>query len=367
MIGIYTIHSAYNYGAMFQAYGTQKALEKLGYNSEFINYYPSLAEKKNENKIFSLKLKPFLTYIYCRLNPKIQLKNKRFRAFHSEMKLSKRYYNLEEVYQSKPKYDVHLVGSDQVWNLERGFVNDAYYFLNFIGKDKKKISYAASFGTSAIDEKYHEKLKSFLTEFDAISVREDDGVEIIKKATNIDATQVLDPTFLLNATEWSKLASKRLIKEDYILYYGFDNSEVSRQLIINLKKRLKMPVVALSGGISFPFKVDYFFQDAGPNEFISLFKHASFICASSFHGLAFAIHFRKSFFSIKHPNRNSRMETILNKFDLVDRQADNTQDILNLTEEKLFIDYKRIEGKIEFEISKSLSWMRDNLQSISEA
>ncbi|MFI1772469.1 polysaccharide pyruvyl transferase family protein [Thalassobellus citreus] len=360
-IGIYTIHAAYNYGAMFQAYGTQKALSKLGYDNEFINLYTSDYEKKNENKFFSLKPKSLLIYIYCRINPKIQLKYKRFRDFHSEMKLSKRYLSLDEIYTNPPNYDIHLVGSDQVWNLERGVPDPPYYFLDFIGSEKKKISYASSFGTSQVNEKYYKDLKLLLSSFNAISVREDDGVDIVKEATSIDATQVLDPTFLLNGDEWSELSSERIIKQDYILYYGFDNSELSGKLIKNLKKRLNLPVVAISGGISFPFKVDNFFQEAGPKEFINLFKYANFICASSFHGLAFAIHFRKSFLSIKHPNRNSRMETVLSKFDLLNRQAVNAEEILEFSDDQLFIDYSKIEDKIEFERVRSLNWLKDSL------
>jgi hypothetical protein len=365
-IGIYTIHSAYNYGAMFQAYGTQKTLEKLGYESEFVNLYTSEAENKNENKTFSLKPKPFLRYLYARTNPKVRLKNKRFRDFHSKMKLSKRYYNYNEIYKSPPNYDIHLVGSDQVWNLEKGIPNPAFYFLDLVEHSKKKISYAASFGTSTINNEYNSFLKKSLSGFDYISVREDDGVNIINETTGLKATSVLDPTFLLNAQEWSELASERLIKEDYILYYGFDNSELSRQLIINLKKRLNLPVIAISGGLSFQFKVDRFFQEAGPKEFLSLFKHASFICASSFHGMAFAINFRKSFFTIKHPRRNSRMENILNKFDLLDRQPLDAEKLLELPDEKLFIDYSKIEEKIQFHTKQSVNWLRDSLTELTK-
>lgn len=34
--GIITYHSAYNYGSAFQAYGTQEALAKLGYDVEIV-------------------------------------------------------------------------------------------------------------------------------------------------------------------------------------------------------------------------------------------------------------------------------------------------------------------------------------------
>ncbi|MDO7138869.1 polysaccharide pyruvyl transferase family protein [Algibacter lectus] len=364
-IGIYTIHSAYNYGAMFQAYATQKALEKLGYDSEFVNLYTKEAEAKNENKLNSYQLKPLLISLYSRLNPKVRLKYKRFREFHSKMILSKRYYSLDEIYKTPPKYDAHLVGSDQVWNLQQGFSERAYYFLDFLNNNEIKISYAASFGTSQVNKKYHDQLKTLLTSFKSIAVREDDGVNIIKEATGLGATQVLDPTYLLNADEWSDLAPERLIKENYIFCYGFDDSEISSQLINNTKKRLNLPVIALSIGVSFPHKVDRFFQEAGPREFISLIKHASFICTSSYHGLAFAIHFRKSFFTVKHPQRNSRMETIMNKFNLFDRQISRAEDILELTEDQLFIDYTTIEEKINFQTTQSLKCLKDSVANIS--
>lgn len=365
-IGIYTIHADNNYGAMFQAYGTLKALQKLGHDPELVHLYSLEEEKRNENKLVSPQIKSIITYLYARLNKKVRLKHKRFKEFHTNMKLSKRYYSLDEIHNTPPEYDIHLVGSDQVWNLERGFNN--YYFLDFLDEGEKKISFASSFGTSKIDEKHSETLKSMLSSFNAIAVREDDGVNIIKQTTGLVASQVMDPTFLLDTNEWADLATdERIIKEDYIFCYGFDGSEKSNEILKATRQKFGLPLVVVSISLFFPFKVDYFIQEAGPAEFLNLVKNASFVCTSSFHGVAFAIHFRKSFFSTKHPTRNSRMNSLLKPLGLIDRQLEKPKEILKMTNEELYIDYTEIELKIEQAKKDSLKWLEMALLSLNNS
>lgn len=360
-IGIYTIHSAYNFGAMFQAYATQKAIEKIGFQAEIVNLYTKNEEKKNQINSFVWKPKPMITYFYAKISPSIILKLRRFKEFHLSMNLSKRYFSTAEIINNPPHYDIHLVGSDQVWNLEKGFDSSLYYFLDFIKSDGIKISYASSFGTSVVDKKYYSTLKRLLSSFKAIGVRENDGVEIVKAASGLASKQVLDPTFLLSQSEWSSLASQRIIKEDYILYYGFDNTDLSKKIIYNLRKRLNIKVVAVSGSIFFPHKADQFIQNAGPKEFLSLVKYSKFICASSFHGVAFAVHFKKSFVSIKHPTRNSRMETLLTNLKLMDRQIEDPTLLLSLSESDFFINYDSLEQEIQNQISESFNWLSNSI------
>ncbi|PCH76373.1 MAG: hypothetical protein COB98_06345 [Flavobacteriaceae bacterium] len=362
-IGIYTIHNAYNYGAMLQAFATQKALSKRGYTSEFVNVYTDEQEDINEVKIFSFKIKSFLTYLYARLNPKVQLKFKLFREFHKLMNVSKRYHTMDEIYENPPKYDVHLVGSDQVWNLEKGFEKKAYFFLDFLSSKELKMSYASSFGTASISENCSARLRGLLVGFSAISTREKDGVAIVKKHTGMEATQVLDPTFLLNANEWDVVAKEPSIKGEYILCYGFDGSEKSKEMIESAKKRLNLPIVLVTVSLFFPLKVDVFLHEVGPAEFLGLVKNATFICTSSYHGMALAINYRKSFIGTLHPNRNSRMHSMLSIFGLEHRQLDTPKDILEMLDEELYIEYSTIEHKIEKAILDSGNWLDSSLKN----
>lgn len=361
-IGIYTIHSHYNYGAMFQAYGTQKALEKLGFDAELVNVYTKEEEFKNEHNFFSFKLKFFLIYFYTKINPKIPRKFKRFRDFHSNMNLSKRYFGIEEIYKNPPQYDIHLAGSDQIWNIQRGFSDKPYYFLDFLNDDDIKISYASSFGASNINPIYNEKLSNFLSTFKAIAVREDEGVEIIKKATGLDAVQVMDPTFLLDDKEWGALDTVTpIVQGDYIFCYGFDGSEKSKQMVESIRQRLNLPLVAVAVGLFFPFKIDKFIKDAGPLEFINLIRNAKFVISGSYHGIAFAIHFRKSFFGTIHPTRNARMKTMLNKLNLSNRQLEYPEKILYMSDDQVNIDYKLVENNIKKVVNSSIIWLKQNI------
>lgn len=357
-IGIYTIHSHFNYGAMLQAYATQKAIEKMGFEVFIVNLFTKKEEKKNKLRSFDSSLFTNLKYFIASLHPDMTKKFSRFEKFHKSLNLTKRFFSKEEVFKNPPKMDLHLVGSDQVWNLQNGI--DEYFFLTFLNPQDVKISYASSFGTSNIHDKYKPFLKKFLSSFSSIGVRENDGVSIIKESTGLKAKQVLDPTFLLSQSEWNSIISERIIKEEYILYYGFDNSNTSKSIIENIRIKLKTQVIAVSASFSFPHKVDKFIRDAGPKEFLNLIKFSKFVVASSFHGVALAIKFRKSFFSIKHPTRNSRMETILKNLELYERQMESPEKILMMSKEDLFINYDDdLNKKITDYVNDSNEWLKD--------
>ena len=311
-VGIYTIHTCNNYGAMLQAFATQKALDKIGINSEIVNIYTKTEELNNKYIYPFNSIKNVIKTVYDGLNPKIKLKSKRFADFHNHMKLSKRYYSLDEIYHKPPIYDIHLVGSDQVWNLENGLRGHGFYFLDFLPSHENIMSYASSFGSDVINVEDRQALKLLLEKFRYISVREQSGVDLIKKYTGLNASLVMDPTFLLNQKDWEKLAGDSpLINDDYIVAYGFANRRETNQLIDVVKRKYNMPVVGLSVSIHHPFNYDSFYQEAGPIEFLNLIKNAKFVITASYHGAAFAIHLKKDFFVSKHPTRNSRIETML--------------------------------------------------------
>src|SRR5690606_38187267 len=96
-------------------------------------------------------------------------------------------------------FDAIIVGSDQVWRYKYVGKNFRYYFLDFITKPTKKISYAASFGIDNWEGPNDTVplISRLLADFQAISVREDSGVVICKETFGVDDTRhVLDPTFL---------------------------------------------------------------------------------------------------------------------------------------------------------------------------
>jgi len=118
-----------------------------------------------------------------------------------------------------------VCGSDQIWS---PIFYDPHYYLDFVDNDTKKISYAPSFGVSDIYEEGVKKgIEKLLNRFENISVREEQGKEIIKEICDKNVEIVLDPTLLITKEEWIKLFE---IKEDknkdnYILCYFLESNK----------------------------------------------------------------------------------------------------------------------------------------------
>ena len=68
-------------------------------------------------------------------------------------------------------YDSVVVGSVSFGCLSTLLVR--YFTLSFVQPPVRKVSYSTSFGVSSLSEKYLRKTKEFLSDFSAISVRED--------------------------------------------------------------------------------------------------------------------------------------------------------------------------------------------------
>ncbi len=72
------------------------------------------------------------------------------------------------------------------WNVERH-----WYTLEFGNNDIFKAAYAPSFGIESIESKYEQQYKHFLSQLDAISVREVSGQKIIKQLLGKEVPVVL--------------------------------------------------------------------------------------------------------------------------------------------------------------------------------
>ena len=93
------------------------------------------------------------------------------------------------------------------------------------------------------------------------------------------------------------------------------------------------------------------FYQTGPSEFLYLEKNAFLICTDSFHSSVFSILFNRPFivFNREDINKsmNSRIDTLINKFELKNRQFEN-----RITKENLHQDYTKAYEILEKEREK---------------
>lgn len=345
MINIVTLYGNRNFGNKLQNYALQIELEKiLGKDGCVKTIIPTNTGIVNT-------IKKCLIYRNKKTNPR-EVKflefNKHINYLSNEININKPRF--------KEKCDYLVFGSDQVWN--PNFEGKTNLFCGNFKSDAVKISYAASFGVEELENKYREIYKKSLLDFKNISVREDKGKEIVEELTGRkDVSVVIDPTMLLTSKEWDKVSKKpkNMINKKYILNYFLGNmSEDRKKEIEKIAKENDCEIINIMD------PSDPFYQ-SGPSEFLYFEKNAFLICTDSFHSSVFAILYNRPFiiFDREDNNKkmNSRLDTLLKKFNLKDRRYNGKE----ITKENLQHDYSEAYTILEKEREKSEKFFKNAL------
>lgn len=301
-IGIVTIHKSSNFGGSLQAYALYKFLEMQGNSVEIIDllrpvhdrfiYDKNYKPYRNQSFSFKNRLRETVKKILGRKDRKgysSDISKQRFAEFFKDIKYSKEYRKISQLYKDAPIYDTYITGSDQMWSPMHPFCIEPY-FLTFAPKGKRKISFATSIGVTELTEKEKADYKKWLSEYDAISVREKQGKQLLDSFMNGKEVEVVaDPTFLLDIEQWKKLAVAPQIKESYILLFVLTKSQPMIDFAIKMSKEsgkklviIKQPLLESSS--------DYLLDNnIGPREFLGYFDNADLILTDSFHGTVFSM------------------------------------------------------------------------------
>lgn len=379
-VGIITIHGIDNFGSLLQAFATQEVIRKLGYKTEIIDYkYPNayhLERAKLKSPYAQAKLS-FLQRVQQHFYHKyrsLKVNQAKHILYDAErirlLDLSQEYKSKEELNESQPKYDIYVTGSDQVWN-PRYLYEDTTFLLSFT-QSKNKISFSASFGSTEIDMVHRNIMRPLLSEYKAISTRESSGVSLVKEICGKDAICTCDPTLLLSGKEWGEVFDDEpIIEGDYILCYILTYTATpypyAYKFVKHIQKNLGMKVVFIDeGGLYWCDPRNKSIQVYGPRQIINLFKNASFIISSSFHGAAFSINFKKDFYSIFPKEvKDERQESLLNILGAGERlirvgDPFPERDIIPVK------NWDNIETRLHNYVDSSLQYLKQSLESCQE-
>lgn len=350
-----------NYGQIFQCYAIQKICEKLGFEAIIVQY-----RKKTEIDFCKNKFKSkYLNQIYEELFKIIVIEknyNKRiylFRRFIKEnIELSSPCYDKRDVEKLVRDCSYLLCGSDQIWN---PIWYDPMFFLDFGHTGQKRIAYAPS-GIANDDnetEVIYTKMGSLINRIDCVSMRESQGIQIMKKYTDKNIEAVLDPTLLLERKDWDKIASKRLVDEPYIFCYTMGSLRQHKLVLRQIMKKHNATRIVFipSNVVEAKLQLATPYTTAGPAQFISLIKYAEAVATDSFHGTTLSIKYKKQFYLLKRMQQDcyrwasfSRIDNILDKMHIDGRLVSNIKDIKNISE--INYDIVDIYGNTEIEKSK---------------
>ncbi|MBR1527306.1 MAG: polysaccharide pyruvyl transferase family protein [Prevotella sp.] len=343
-ISVLTFSKEINFGANLQCYALCKTLQNMGHKVDIID----------------IQLAPYSMSWYSAVFriPRLWL----FRQFRKQhLNIFTRHYNsVDELKHDCPKSDLYIVGSDQVWNpgiTKR--LDPLVYFFSFLPVDARRISYAASFGTETWQNpEITDDVKRLLSKFDAVSVREDNAVQICKETFNVDATQVLDPTLLL--TSYDEICGQydKRKETQELLYYELGRYAETKKILADFAEDNKLQAVYLCSNRKYPrFKKKQYVSVAG---WLNEIRYSRIVVTSSFHCMVFCLIFHKKFVAIQgHKSRSSRQKSLLNKLGLAEFFCDDTSKLYQTVKLALEtdIDYQKVDEELKLLRKDSLAFL----------
>ena len=362
-IGILTFYSCHNYGAILQTYALQEHLKSKGFKVYIIPYNPpevigqyyDIGWISSTGLSFSRRIKRMLGNIYRMIIvfPLKLMRGKWFNRFiHSNFNVCSDYKNFD--------FSCCVIGSDQIWN--KNITKDDYFYFEYL-PNVNRISYAASAGNGEDLLLNDSRAIDAINSLDAISVRENSLKAKLEKHIDKDINLVLDPTLLVSAEVFDKIAVEPKFKDKYVLIYRMLPSE---KLFSVAKKFAKEHQVALYEVKPYVSLKSLFFPESNkmfesPEKFLGWFKNAEFVVTTSFHGVAFSLVFQKSFYFISSDNpAENRIKSLLEQLGLTDRIiSGDTIPVFN------HIDYSTVESKLNNLRKESNDFLMNALSNYS--
>lgn len=367
-IALLSFHTAVNYGAALQAYALQKFLMTKGYDSEYINYVNKSRKRQYSmcwhiiGALHHWEIRSAITYFLG--SPFLSMRKWRFNKFYRKNLKKTRtvYHSSEEAIELNDKYDLFIVGSDQVWNpIHNG--NDAAFLLDFVKDDNKRISYSSSFGLIEINDTHKEVYKRNLERFKSLAVREIIGEKIVENLTGRKAQFVVDPVLLLSKEQWKELMLRKKCKERFI--FSYTNREHQIQDFfrtgyqLNGRKHYKLSrYTKLTDFLNRNVRVKYCMS---PESFLYVINNADLVVSASFHCIAFAIIFNRPFVAILTGNtgKDERILTLLKMTHLENRILYHGMTVKEIEEH---INYNEVNKLVAEKKEKSILYLLSNLK-----
>ena len=372
-IGIITQPLVNNYGGLLQNYALQETLRRMGHNPVTIDQ-PMFPPVPVAKEAFALaKARVASAFGALRGRPAVESKYEVRRRLAKRLPYAsgiagahisstEKIYGRRAMAQATRETGVEglVIGSDQVWRKGMNPRMEACFgdFAADLGIGV--MSYAASFGVDEwqFDAAETELYARLIKRFAAVSVREASGVRLCREHLGVDAELVLDPTMLLNRSDYARLAGSGGAHggPGRLFAYILDACEGKSRFIGRQARERGLAVGEASPGGS----------GITVEEWVRNFAEADFVVCDSFHGAVFSIIFNKDFLVISNSARgNTRFDSLLSMFGLGGRLFDESR----LGEAPIpgAVDWNRVNGELELRREASLAFLRGGLARLNNS
>lgn len=255
-----------SYGSNLTAYALQEYLRRQGHDTRIVSLRPFRSP-------YPETIKPYLSFI------------------SSVLRWTKHCYGPSDCATLNRDFETFIVGSDQVFRYPRPWIRrcaEPTFYLEFAAQGKRRVAYAASFGLSTYQgpPRLVRRFYKALRDFDAVSVRERQGLDILRERFDFtEAHAVLEPVFLLEQKDWQRFsqASAVVKKAPYWVKFFFFNASLA-----------EAPVKTCAAAYQCDTR-DLIKEKPDVMTWLRITEEADFIVTDSFHMMCFAIIFRRRF------------------------------------------------------------------------
>ena len=359
-IGIQTIWNVPNYGTFIQAYALQKVISRISkrntlqiahLDDKHYDFYYNYKKYLRSGKVIS---KSFLKSFFYKNNDtsgKLSVFLNSYNNIpHTDV------INIDNV--GNYEFQKVFLGSDILWDyLLEPFNKDPLLFGEHFHAEIN--SYAASFGTVPLGDKYPEYVVNSLKMMKHISVRDEKSALIVEEILGYKPDLVLDPTWLWDFSNDDKVLNPP--DKNYILAYGQDFTDGFIYNLVQFAKEKKLKLIVLDCNSDNYDWCDKLVRQSELDPFlwVGYFKNATYVATSTFHGLTFSLIFEKRFAFCKTDFIMLKSKNFLEEIRILEK-FDDKENIKRMLESDW--DYNLINQVINRKREFSINFLRKALE-----
>lgn len=275
-VGVLTFHRCINYGSYWQARCLVEGIAARGHDAVLLDH----VSRDVTSQEWRYAFQPLLPDRSGRADIRAYgRKLRRFTQAFDALPLSAP-FDLDDP-AGIPRFDVVVIGSDEVLNLSHPWYGGKRLFWGEGVAASRVVTYAASSGNMDADGGLAPDWRARLGRLDAISVRDENTRAVVQAATGRTPEMVLDPVlqFPPNVAPADEPAP-------YLLVYGHHIPDWFAARVRDAARRRGWRTISVG------YRNDWADEqrlDAGPHDFAALVAGAQAVATTYFHGCVFSL------------------------------------------------------------------------------
>lgn len=291
----------------------------------------------------------------------LKIRDERFDEMYKNIVFTEAVTTEEDFAKLNERFDVFIVGSDQLWNPS---MLNRRYFLDYVNPQKIKAAYCPSMGSGTVLKHQQKVFQHYVSSFNYVATRELRLKEILTSLLPIPIEHLLDPSMLYPREKYLEMAHlpEQFKHKKYLLCYFLPRNDFQAKQAYEFAQEKGLELVIMTMyPYSFFVKNATIYAAAGPKEFLGLIANAEVVFTSSFHCTIFSILFHKDFyvfeqsFSSKTADINQRYIEQLETYGITHRYIHYGEVLSPIHQQR--IDYDKVEKIFQERLQKSFQFL----------